>query len=137
MAAIERDNPTLKGVMPKDYAQPRLDKQLLGQIINLVSDLALGDSAARSKDTLGRVCDPCCGSGGMFAQSEKFIGAHAGKLGDISIYGQKSNYTTWRLAKMNLAIRGIDAQIANGNLFLQRRPPRPQSRLCARQPTVQ
>src|SRR5215510_7273567 len=157
MAAIERDNPSLKGVLPKDYARPGLDRQRLGQIINLVSDIALGDSAARSRDTLGRVYeyflaqfasaegkkggqfytpshvvrvlvemlapykgrvyDPCCGSGGMFVQSEKYIEAHAGKLGDISIYGQESNYTTWRLAKMNLAIRGIDAQIAHGDSF--------------------
>jgi type I restriction enzyme M protein len=65
----------------------------------------------------GRVYDPCCGSGGMFVQSEKFIEAHAGKIGDISIYGQESNYTTWRLSKMNLAIRGIDAQIAHGDTF--------------------
>src|SRR6185295_630046 len=157
MSAIERDNPSLKAVLPKDYARPGLDKQRLGQIINLVSDIALGSSADRAKDTLGRVYeyflsrfasaegksggqfytpshvvrvlvemlapykgrvyDPCCGSGGMFVQSEKFIEAHAGKLGDISIYGQESNYTTWRLAKMNLAIRGIDAQIAHGDTF--------------------
>jgi type I restriction enzyme M protein len=157
MTAIERDNPSLKGVLPKDFARPGLDKQRLGQIINLVSDIALGDPAERSKDTLGRVYeyflarfasaegksggqfytprsvvrvlvemlapykgrvyDPCCGSGGMFVQSEKFIEAHSGKLGDISIYGQESNYTTWRLAKMNLAIRGIDAQIAHGDSF--------------------
>src|SRR5437773_848055 len=157
MAAIERDNPSLKGVLPKDFGRPGLDKQRLGQIINLVSDIALGSSADRSKDTLGRVYeyflsrfasaegksggqfytpthvvrvlvemlapykgrvyDPCCGSGGMFVQSEKFIEAHAGKVGDISIYGQESNYTTWRLAKMNLAIRGIDAQIAHGDTF--------------------
>ncbi len=157
MAAIERDNPSLKGVLPKDYARPGLDKQRLGQLINLVSDIALGDLAARAKDTLGRVYeyflaqfasaegkkggqfytpthvvrvlvemlapykgrvyDPCCGSGGMFVSSEKFIEAHSGKLGDISIYGQESNYTTWRLAKMNLAIRGIDAQIAHGDTF--------------------
>ena len=71
----------------------------------------------------GRVYDPCCGSGGMFVQSEKFIEAHAGKLGDISIYGQESNYTTWRLAKMNLAIRGIDAQIAHGDTFHNDRHP--------------
>src|SRR5690606_1036316 len=71
----------------------------------------------------GRVYDPCCGSGGMFVQSEKFIEAHAGKLGDISIYGQESNYTTWRLAKMNLAIRGIDAQIAHGDSFHNDRFP--------------
>lgn len=155
MAAIERDNPSLKGVLPKDFARPNLDKQRLGQIINLVSDIELGSSTDKNKDTLGRVYeyflsrfasaegksggqfytpsyvvrvlvemlapykgrvyDPCCGSGGMFVQSEKFIEAHAGKLGDISVYGQESNYTTWRLAKMNLAIRGIDAQIGYGD----------------------
>src|SRR5512134_2566464 len=138
MAAIERDNPSLKGVLPKDYARPGLDKQRLGQIINLVSDIsfaspppAAGEGQGvrgnainhRSRDTLGRVYDPCCGSGGMFVQSEKFIEAHAGKLGDISIYGQESNYTTWRLAKMNLAIRGIDAQIAHGDTFHNDRHP--------------
>jgi type I restriction enzyme M protein len=157
MTAIERDNPMLKDVLPREYARPGLDKQRLGQIINLISDVALGDSASKSKDTLGRVYeyflsqfasaegkkggqfytpahvvrvlvemlapykgrayDPCCGSGGMFVQSEKFIEAHAGKIGDISIYGQESNYTTWRLAKMNLAIRGIDAQIGHGDTF--------------------
>jgi type I restriction enzyme M protein len=157
MAAIERDNPSLKGVLPKDFGRPNLDKQRLGQIINLVSDIALGSAADRARDTLGRVYeyflarfasaegksggqfytpshvvrvlvemlapykgrvyDPCCGSGGMFVQSEKFIEAHSGKVGDISIYGQESNYTTWRLAKMNLAIRGIDAQIAHGDTF--------------------
>jgi type I restriction enzyme M protein len=163
MSAIERDNASLKGVLPKDFARPGLDKQRLGQIINLVSDIALGSTADRAKDTLGRVYeyflsrfasaegksggqfytpshvvrvlvemlapykgrvyDPCCGSGGMFVQSEKFIEAHAGKLGDISIYGQESNYTTWRLAKMNLAIRGIDAQIAQGDTFHNDRHP--------------
>ena len=157
MTAIERDNASLKGVLPKDYARPGLDKQRLGQIINLVSDIALGAPADRARDTLGRVYeyflsrfasaegksggqfytpshvvrvlvemlapykgrvyDPCCGSGGMFVQSEKFIEAHSGRIGDISIYGQESNYTTWRLAKMNLAIRGIDAQIAHGDTF--------------------
>src|SRR5690606_30709733 len=71
----------------------------------------------------GRVYDPCCGSGGMFVQSEKLIETHAGRLGDISIYGQESNYTTWRLAKMNLAIRGIDAQIAHGDAFHNHRHP--------------
>jgi type I restriction enzyme M protein len=163
MSAIERDNASLKGVLPKDYARPGLDKQRLGQLINLVSDIALGAPAERAKDTLGRVYeyflsqfagaegkkggqfytprhvvrvlvevlapyrgrvyDPCCGSGGMFVQSEKFIEAHAGRLGDISIYGQESNYTTWRLAKMNLAIRGIDAQIAHGDTFHNDRHP--------------
>ena len=151
MLAIERDNPSLKGVLPKDYAHPRLDKQRLGQLIDLVGNIGLGDKASRSKDILGRVyeyflsqfasaegkkggqfytprCvvgvlvemlapykgrvyDPACGSGGMFVQSEKFVEAHGGKIGDISIYGQESNHTTWRLAKMNLAIRGIDGNL--------------------------
>jgi type I restriction enzyme M protein len=170
MSAIERDNISLKGVLPKDYARPGLDKQRLGQLINLVSDIALGAPADRAKDTLGRVYeyflsqfasaegkkggqfytptqvvrvlvemlapyqgrvfDPCCGSGGMFVQSEKFIEAHAHGNGNggkakaaISIYGQESNYTTWRLAKMNLAIRGIDAQIAHGDSFHNDRHP--------------
>jgi type I restriction enzyme M protein len=157
MTAIERDNASLKGTLPKDFARPGLDKQRLGQLINLVSDIALGTTADRAKDTLGRVYeyflsrfasaegksggqfytpshvvrvlvemlapykgrvyDPCCGSGGMFVSSEKFIESHRGKIGDISIYGQESNYTTWRLAKMNLAIRGIDAQIGHGDTF--------------------
>jgi len=157
MAAIERDNPTLKAVLPKDYARPGLDKQRLGQLINLVSDIGLGSPEDKARDTLGRVYeyflsqfasaegkqsgqfytprhvvrvlvemlapykgrvyDPCCGSGGMFVNSERFVEAHRGKVGDISIYGQESNYTTWRLAKMNLAIRGIDAQIAHGDTF--------------------
>jgi len=151
LLAIERDNPILKGVLPKDYAHPRLDKQRLGQLIDLIGNIGLGSKENRSKDILGRVyeyflsqfasaegkkggqfytprCvvavlvemlapyrgrvyDPCCGSGGMFVQSEKFVEAHGGKIGDISIYGQESNHTTWRLAKMNLAIRGIDANL--------------------------
>ena len=163
MSAIERDNPSLKGVLPKDYGRPGLDKQRLGQLINLISDIGLGSPADRAKDVLGRVYeyflamfasaegkkggqfytpswvvrvlvealapykgrvyDPCCGSGGMFVSSEKFIEAHSGKVGDISIYGQESNYTTWRLAKMNLAIRGIDAQIAHGDTFHSDRHP--------------
>ncbi len=151
LIAIERDNPSLKGVLPKDYAHPRLDKQRLGQLIDLIGNIGLGDKENRSKDILGRVyeyflsqfasaegrrggqfytprCivrllvemltpykgrvyDPCCGSGGMFVQSEKFVEAHGGRIGDISIYGQESNHTTWRLAKMNLAIRGIDGNL--------------------------
>jgi len=151
MIAIERDNKTLKGVLLKEYARPALDKQRLGELIDLIGNIGLGDSENRSKDILGRVyeyflgqfasaegkkggqfytprCvvrvlvemltpykgrvyDPCCGSGGMFVQSEKFIEEHGGKVGDIAIYGQESNYTTWRLAKMNLAIRGIDANL--------------------------
>ena len=149
MVAIERDNPRLKGVLPKDYARPALDKHRLGELIDLIGTIGLGDAANRSKDILGRVyeyflgqfasaegknggqfytpsCvvrllvemlapykgriyDPCCGSGGMFVQSEKFVEAHGGRLGDISIYGQESNATTRRLAVMNLAIRGIEA----------------------------
>lgn len=175
MAGIERDNPALKGVLPKDYARPALDKTRLGQLIDLISNIRVGDEEARAKDVLGRVyeyflsqfasaegkkggefytprCvvkllvemlepyrgrvyDPCCGSSGMFVQSVEFIRAHAngngngGKAGggkakaDISIYGQESNYTTWRLAKMNLAIRGIDGQIAHGDTFHNDRHP--------------
>ena len=170
MAGIERDNPALKEVLPKDYARPSLDKQRLGQLIDLVSNIRVGDEEARSKDVLGRVyeyflsqfasaegkkggefytprCvvkllvemlepwqgrvyDPCCGSSGMFVQSLEFIRAHAsgngngGKAGaDISIYGQESNYTTWRLARMNLAIRGIEGQIAHGDSFHNDRHP--------------
>jgi type I restriction enzyme M protein len=163
MEGIERDNPSLKGVLPKDYARPGLDKERLGQIIDLITNISVGDQDSKSKDVLGRiyeyflaqfasaegkkggqfytpsrvvrvlvemlapykgrVYDPCCGSGGMFVSSEKFIEAHSGKIGDISIYGQESNYTTWRLAKMNLAIRGIDAQIAHGDTFHNDRHP--------------
>jgi type I restriction enzyme M protein len=163
MEAVERDNPSLKGVLPKDYARPSLDKQRLGQLINLISNIGLGDKESRFKDVLGRVyeyflsqfasaegkkggefytprCivrllvemiepfkgrvyDPCCGSSGMFVQSEEFIRAHGGRLGDIAIYGQESNYTTWRLAKMNLAIRGIEGQIAHGDSFHNDRLP--------------
>jgi type I restriction enzyme M protein len=149
MVAIERDNRSLKGVLPKDYARPALDKQRLGELIDLIGTVGLGDRENRSKDILGRVyeyflsqfasaegkkggqfytprCvvqvlvemlapykgrvyDPCCGSGGMFVQSEQFIEVHGGRVGDIAVWGQESNPTTWRLAKMNLAIRGIDA----------------------------
>jgi type I restriction enzyme M protein len=163
MEAVERDNPSLKGVLPKDYARPALDKQRLGQLINLITNIRVGDEESRSKDVLGRVyeyflsqfasaegkkggefytprCvvrllvemlepfkgrvyDPCCGSSGMFVQSEEFIAAHGGRIGDISIYGQESNYTTWRLARMNLAIRGIDGQIAHGDSFHNDRHP--------------
>ncbi len=155
MDILEKDNPTLKGVLPKNYARPALDKQRLGELIDLIGTVGLGDKESRSKDLLGRVyeyflgqfadaegkrggqfytprCivkllvemiepykgrvfDPCCGSGGMFVQSEKFVQAHGGRIGDISIYGQESNQTTWRLCKMNLAIRGIDANSAWNN----------------------
>ncbi|MFH1505990.1 MAG: class I SAM-dependent DNA methyltransferase [archaeon] len=155
MDAIERENPSLKGVLPKNYARPALDKQRLGELIDLIGTITLGDYESKSKDVLGRVYeyflgqfadaegkkggqfytpksivkllvamiepykgrvfDPCCGSGGMFVQSEKFIKAHEGKIGDISIYGQESNSTTWKLCKMNLAIRGIDANVQWNN----------------------
>src|SRR5258708_6035309 len=100
MADIEKVNPGLKGVLPKDYNRPALDKVMLGELMEPYK---------------GRVYDPCCGSGGMFVQSEKFIESHGGKLGDIAIYGQESNNTTWRLCKMNLAVRGIDADIKWNN----------------------
>jgi type I restriction enzyme M protein len=151
MVAIEKENPSLKGVLQKDYARPALDKQRLGELIDIVAKIGLGDDTAKSRDILGRVyeyflgrfaaaegkgggefytprCvvrllvqmiepykgrvyDPCCGSGGMFVQSEHFVEEHGGRHGDIAIYGQESNSTTWRLAKMNLAIRGIDANL--------------------------
>lgn len=167
MDAIEKDNPSLKGVLPKEYAKEKLDKQSLGGLIDIISTIALGDSVSRSNDVLGRVyeyflgqfalaegkkggqfytprcvvqllvemlepyegrvLDPCCGSGGMFVQSEKFIEAHAdrynGKAKEIdklfesvvSVYGQESNQTTWRLCKMNLALRGIDSSNVKWN----------------------
>ena len=166
MAAIERDNPSLKGVLPKDYARPALDKQRLGQLINLVSDIALGDAGEPRRRTCsaaststssrsspapkarraasstrprcvvrvlvemlapykGRVYDPCCGSGGCSCSQREVHRRHARRQGSATsrIYGQESNYTTWRLAKMNLAIRGIDAQIAHGDTFHNDRHP--------------
>ena len=157
MDAIEKENPDLKGVLPKNYAREALDKQSLGGIIDLIGTIGLGDKESKSKDILGRVYeyflgqfaaaegkkggqfytprsivkvlvemiepysgrvyDPCCGSGGMFVQSEKFVESHEGRLGDISIYGQESNQTTWRLCKINLAIRGIDSNIQWGDSF--------------------
>ena len=155
MEAIERENPTLKGILPKVFARPNLDKAALGGLIDLIGNIALGDTAAKSKDLLGRVYeyflgefanaegkkggqfytpksivglmvemiepykgrvyDPCCGSGGMFIMSEKFIGKHQGKVDDIAIYGQESNQTTYRLCRMNLAIRGIDGSQVKWN----------------------
>lgn len=155
MDAIERENDSLKGVLPKVFARPNLDPASLGGLIDLISNIALGTAKARSADILGhvfeyflgefalaegkkggqfytprsivellvemlepykgRVFDPCCGSGGMFVQSEKFVEEHQGKIKYISIYGQESNQTTWRLAKMNLAIRGIDSSQVKWN----------------------
>jgi type I restriction enzyme M protein len=151
MIAIEKRNETLKGVLSKDYARPALNAVMLGELIDLISGIALGHEKGSARDVLGRVYeyflgqfagsegkrggefytprsvvrvmvemiepyqgrvyDPCCGSGGMFVQSEKFAVEHEGRIGDIAVYGQESNYTTWRLCKMNLAVRGIDAEI--------------------------
>lgn len=139
------------GRYAQEYGRPDLDKRRLGELIDLVGTIGLGDRESRSKDILGRayeyflgqfasaegkkggefytprcvvrllvemiepfkgrVYDPCCGSSGMFVQSEEFIRQHGGRLNDISIFGQESNPTTWRLAKMNLAIRGIEANL--------------------------
>ncbi len=190
MAAIERDNPALKDVLPKDYARPNLDKTRLGQVVDMVSNIQVGGEEARATDVLGsvyeyfleqfaiaegrkggefytprsvvrllvemlqpyegRVYDPCCGSSGMFVQSMAFIEAHTSGIASpdaarhplpkgeglttgqagrgsarekISIYGQESNYTTWRMARMNLAIRGIEGQIAQGDSFHNDRHP--------------
>ena len=149
MRAIEADNKKLKNVLPKNYASPDLDKRVLGDVVDLFTNMDMGDTE-ESKDLLGRtyeyciaqfaayegvkggefytpasvvktivavlkpfsncrVYDPCCGSGGMFVQSAKFIQAHTGKRGTIAVYGQESNADTWKMAKMNMAIRGIDA----------------------------
>lgn len=165
MDAIEKDNPSLKGVLPKDYARPSLDKQRLGELIDLIGSITLSKSGnGKGKDVLGfvfeyflgqfadaegkkggqfytpqcivkvlvevlapeaekRVYDGCCGSGGMFVQSEKFIELHEHRKGKISIYGQESNPTTHKLAKMNLAIRGIDAKIELGDTLMNDKFP--------------
>jgi type I restriction-modification system DNA methylase subunit/very-short-patch-repair endonuclease len=155
MTALERDNPKLKGVLPKNYAREQIDKITLGGLIDLFAGVALGDKESRSKDLLGRayeyflrefalaegrkggqfwtprcvvrllvamlepfkgrVFDPCNGTGGMFVQSEEFVQEHGGKVGDVSIFGQERNQTTYRLCVMNLAIRGIEGNIAWNN----------------------
>lgn len=155
MDAIEKANPTLKGILPKVYATPNIDKAALGGLIDLVGNIALGDEVSKSKDILGRVYeyflgqfasaegkkggqfytprsivelmvdmiephkgrvyDPACGSGGMFVMSEKFVLSHRGRLDDISIFGQESNHTTYKLCRMNLAIRGIDGSQVQWN----------------------
>jgi type I restriction enzyme M protein len=155
MELIERENPSLKGVLPKVYAKGNLDAISLGGLIDLFSNVAFDQAEEKTADILGhvfeyflgqfalsegkkggqfytprsvvellvemlepykgRVFDPCCGSGGMFVQSEKFVKEHQGRINDISIYGQESNQTTWRLCKMNLAIRGIDSSQVKWN----------------------
>ncbi|MFH2103222.1 MAG: class I SAM-dependent DNA methyltransferase [Chloroflexota bacterium] len=152
MESIEKDNPTLKGMLPGNYGRATLDKRRLGDLVDMVSNkINFADEESRKQDTLGRVYeyflsrfasqegrkggefwtprsvvrvlvemlspykgrvfDPCCGSGGMFVQSEKFVEAHGGKIGDLSVYGQESNPNTFKLAKMNLAIRGIEGDL--------------------------
>ena len=165
MREIERENDELKGVLPKNFARPELDKRRLGDVVDLFTNVQVG-GAGESKDLLGRVyeyClakfaeqegkragefftpssvvralveilrpfggrvyDPCCGSGGMFVQSSQFVEAHDGKLNDISVYGQESNPTTWKMARMNLAIRGIEADLgaANADTFYDDLHPR-------------
>ena len=170
MTAIERDNPALRGVLPKDYGRDTIDKQRLGEVVDLVSNIKVGGAEAQATDVLGRVYeyfleqfamaegrkggefytprsvvqllvemiepyqgrvyDPCCGSAGMFIQSIRFIEAHATGNGNggrarnnLSIYGQESNQTTWRMAKMNLAIRSIEGQIEPGDSFRNDRHP--------------
>lgn len=153
--AIEKENDSLRGVLPKNYSRPELDKRILGEIIDLFTNINVGGTEAREKDVLGRVyeyflgkfaanegkgggefytpkCivklmvemvepykgyvyDPACGSGGMFVQSQNFIKEHSGNTFDISVYGQESNPTTWKLAKMNLAIRGIENNLGSKN----------------------
>jgi len=155
MDALERDNASLKGVLPKVFAREAIDKRRLGELIDLIGTIGLGDKESRTKDILGRVyeyflgqfasaegkkggqfytprCivrllvemlqpykgkvfDPCCGSGGMFVQSEGFVHAHGGNLSDLTIFGQESNQTTWRLCKMNLAIRHIESKMIAWN----------------------
>ena len=165
MDAIEKDNPSLKGILPKDYARPTLDKQRLGELIDLIGSISLNENGnGKGRDVLGqvyeyflgqfadaegkkggqfytpqsivqllvamlapeaekRVYDGCCGSGGMFVQSERFIELHEHRKGKISIYGQDSNPTTLKLARMNLAIRGIEANIELGDTFMNDRFP--------------
>lgn len=153
MRAIEEENKKLKNVLPKNYGSPDLDKRVLGDVVDLFTNMDMGDTE-ESKDLLGRtyeyciaqfaayegvkggefytpasvvktivsvlkpfancrVYDPCCGSGGMFVQSAKFIQAHTGQRGTVSVYGQESNADTWKMAKMNMAIRGIDADFGS------------------------
>jgi type I restriction enzyme M protein len=159
--AVERDNPNLKGKLPRDYARRGIDPVKMAGLINLIAGIGFKGSRDKARDQLGRVYeyflgkfaaaegklggefytprsvvrvlvemlepyagrvyDPCCGSGGMFVQSEKFVEAHGGNRTDVSIFGQESNPTTWRLAHMNLAIHGIEAKLgeAPADTFLR------------------
>ncbi len=155
MDAIEKDNKELKGILPMVYTNQNLDKATLGALVDLISNIKVGDEDAKSKDVIGRVYeyflgkfadqegkrggqfytpksivklmvemlepykgrvyDPACGSGGMFIMSEKFVKEHKGRIDNISIYGQESNRTTFKLCRMNLAIRGIDGSHVRWN----------------------
>ncbi|MDD4685085.1 MAG: class I SAM-dependent DNA methyltransferase, partial [Bacteroidales bacterium] len=154
MRHIEKENSKLKGILPKNFSRPELDKRRLGDVVDLFTNLKM-HTKDESKDILGRVyeyclskfaeaegklagefytpsCivqtlvevlqplkgrvyDPCCGSGGMFVQSAKFIESHSSNINNISVYGQDSNPTTWKMATMNLAIRGIEADLGKYN----------------------
>lgn len=154
MRGIEDENPTLKGILPKNFARQELDKRMLGDVVDLFTNVKMTENGG-TRDILGRtyeyclakfaeqegknagefytptcvvktlvsivepyhgrVYDPCCGSGGMFVQSAKFVENHSGRINDISVFGQESNPTTWKMAKMNLAIRGIDADLGSHN----------------------
>lgn len=178
LISIEKENPPLKGVLPKEYARPTLDKTKLGELVDLISAIGFREDEDRSRDILGRVfeyflgqfasaegkkggqfytprCvvrllvemmepykgrvyDPCCGSAGMFVQSDDFIKAHGGKRNDISVFGQESNPTTWRLSRMNLAIRGIEGNLGpkERRHLPQRLPQGPQGRFHHRQSPI-
>ena len=154
MRSLEKENPRLKDILPKNFARPELDKRRLGDVVDLFTNIQMIENGSE-KDILGRtyeyclskfaeqegklagefytpscvvrtlvailqpyhgrVYDPCCGSGGMFVQSARFVESHAGNINDISVYGQDSNPTTWKMAQMNLAIRGIDADLGRFN----------------------
>ena len=153
MDAIEADNPSLKGVLPKQYARAEIDKRLLGELVDLIGTIGFTAVDHGTDDVLGRVYeyflgqfassegkrageyytprsvvrllvemlepfrgrvyDPCCGSGGMFVSSAEFVAAHGGRQTDIAVYGQEFTAATWRLAKMNLAIRGIASNLGD------------------------
>lgn len=155
MESIEKENPSLKEVLNKNYSRPELEKSTLGELVTLFTNIEIGTDKAKETDMLGRVyeyflskfasaegkgggefytpsCivrtlvemiepfkgrvyDPCCGSGGMFVQSSKFVKEHQGNINDVSIFGQERNPTTWKLAKMNLAIRRIDGNLGSHN----------------------
>lgn len=125
LVLIEQENPRLKGILDKRFARAQLPDGKLGELVDLVSTIGFGSEPGAARDVLGQVYDPCCGSGGMFVQSERFIESHGGKLGDVSIYGQESNPTTWRLAAMNLAIRGMDYNLGKepGDTFTRNQHP--------------